>query len=291
MDRLKRDRDEHGDTQKDRYGAWAHLVSLFRLLFDGVRAATGLTLPARRGDLFDPDRYPFLEGRRGVRLPSEAIEVPRVSDATVLEVLSSLALYKGERLLYGGLDVEHIGGVYEGLMGFDVLVTAGRSACLLPHHGGVELDELATAPGAERLRQLKAEAGIDLKDKAAAGVRGAEVAEGLFASPGRRISPRRPVDGGRATTCGSRISTAMVRSRSVMARGRNRLGRNWALAGSSATRPKNLCCSLNAPGAARASQWIFDRQAPAKCLIPSARSRMPLSLKPRGSSASITARQ
>lgn len=60
--------------------------------------------------------------------------MPRVSDATVLEVLSSLALYKGERLLYGGLDVEHIGGVYEGLMGFDVLVTAGRSACLLPHH-------------------------------------------------------------------------------------------------------------------------------------------------------------
>jgi hypothetical protein len=192
FDRLERERDEHGATQKERYGAWAHLVSLFRLLYDGVRAATGLTLPARRGDLFDPDRYPFLEGRRGPRQTTEAIEVPRVSDATVLEVLSSLSLYKGERLLYRGLDVEHIGGVYEGLMGFDVLVTPGRSACLLPQHVVVDLDALARMPGPERLRHLKAEAGIDLKDKAAAEVRGAEGAEGLFAALSRRTSPRRP---------------------------------------------------------------------------------------------------
>lgn len=192
FDRLERERDLHGATQKDRYGAWAHLVSLFRLLFDGVRAATGLTLPARRGDLFDPERYPFLEGRRIARDALVPIEVPRVSDATVLEVLSSLALFKGERLLYGGLDVEHIGGVYEGLMGFDVLVTMGRSACLQPQHVVVDLDDLAKMSGPDRLRHLKAEAGIDLKDKTAAELRGAEGAEGLFAALSRRISPRRP---------------------------------------------------------------------------------------------------
>ncbi|MFO0592645.1 MAG: DNA methyltransferase [Polyangiaceae bacterium] len=192
FDRLERDRDEHGATQKQRFGAWAHLVSLFRLLHGGVRAATGLTLPARRGDLFDPERYPFLEGRTLTRQTTDPLDVPRVSDATVREVLSSLALYKGERLLYRGLDVEHIGGVYEGLMGFDVLVTEGRSACLQPQHVVVDLDALAKMPGAERLRHLKAEAGIDLKDKAAAEVRGAADAEALFGALSRRISPRRP---------------------------------------------------------------------------------------------------
>jgi len=192
FDRLEADREAHGATMQHRRGAWARLVSLFRLLHGGVHAASGLSLPARRGDLFDPDRYPFLEGRESVRQSGEIIELPLISDATVLEVLSSLALHNRERLMYRGLDVEHIGGVYEGLMGFDILLTDGKSACLLPHHVVVNLDDLARKPGSERLRYLKAEAGVDVKDKAAAEVRDARDAEGLFGALARRISPRRP---------------------------------------------------------------------------------------------------
>ena len=46
-----------------RYGAWAQLLVLFRLVHDG--GGTALRMPPRHGDLFDPDRYPFLEGRAG----------------------------------------------------------------------------------------------------------------------------------------------------------------------------------------------------------------------------------
>src|SRR5262245_21973334 len=36
---LQTDRNRHGDTIDDRYGAWARVISLFRMLHDGVRAA------------------------------------------------------------------------------------------------------------------------------------------------------------------------------------------------------------------------------------------------------------
>ena len=49
-----------------RYGAWAQLLVLFRLFHDGAEA-DGLQLPRRLGVLFDPDRFPFLEGRRARR--------------------------------------------------------------------------------------------------------------------------------------------------------------------------------------------------------------------------------
>ena len=56
--RLRADAGRHADTMDHRFGAWAQLLTLFRLIHDG-----GLPLPARKGYLFDPDRYLFLEGR------------------------------------------------------------------------------------------------------------------------------------------------------------------------------------------------------------------------------------
>ena len=40
----------------------AALLTLFRLIYEGGRHGA-FQLPARKGYLFDPDRYPFLEGR------------------------------------------------------------------------------------------------------------------------------------------------------------------------------------------------------------------------------------
>ena len=49
-----------------RYGAWAQLLVLFRIIHDGARHGD-FQIPGRKGYLFDPDRYPFLEGRpRGI---------------------------------------------------------------------------------------------------------------------------------------------------------------------------------------------------------------------------------
>lgn len=191
---LQDDRDRHGDTIHDRYGAWARIVALFRLLHDGVSAADGTRIPPRRGAFFDPDAYPFLEGRaRGsVRQSGEVLDLPRISDGVIHRVLDQLLVLGGERLQYRGLDVEQIGGVYEGLMGFEVEVAEGESVCLLPEHVVVDLEVLLRAPGAERLKRLKAEANLDLKDKAAGEVREAKTVAALAAALARRTSPRQP---------------------------------------------------------------------------------------------------
>ena len=53
-------------------------------------------------------------------------------DGTVYRVLDQLMMLEGERLSYRSLDVEQIGAVYEGLMGFTVEVTAGPSLAVRP---------------------------------------------------------------------------------------------------------------------------------------------------------------
>jgi len=65
FNRLREDAGRHPDTMNQRYGAWSQLLTLFRLIYEGGQHGD-FRLPARKGYLFDPDRYPFLEGR-GVR--------------------------------------------------------------------------------------------------------------------------------------------------------------------------------------------------------------------------------
>jgi hypothetical protein len=59
-DRLRQERFEHQSGMADRRGAWASLLSLFRLVYDGGGADPNY-LPARHGELFDPDAYPFVK--------------------------------------------------------------------------------------------------------------------------------------------------------------------------------------------------------------------------------------
>jgi hypothetical protein len=48
------------DTMDERRGAWGRLLALFRLIHKGHRTHF---VQARGGKLFDPDAFPFLEGR------------------------------------------------------------------------------------------------------------------------------------------------------------------------------------------------------------------------------------
>lgn len=120
-DRLREDAGNYPDTMDQRYGAWAWLLSLFRLVYDGGSHAE-LYLPARHGQLFDPDEYAFLEGRsrHTSYTESELIEPPRISDGVIHHVLQRLLVLDGERLSYRALDVEQIGSVYEAIMGYEV---------------------------------------------------------------------------------------------------------------------------------------------------------------------------
>jgi hypothetical protein len=99
--KLREDAGQHPDTMDQRYGAWAWLLSTFRMVFDEGSHGRW-TLPTRHGQLFNPDEFPFLEGRPlGVhRVIGQAFEVPRVSDGVLWRVLEDLLMLDGERLSY-----------------------------------------------------------------------------------------------------------------------------------------------------------------------------------------------
>ena len=61
-ERLREDAALFPDTMDQRYGAWAQLLVLFRMIHDGAESGA-MRLPKRHGVLFDPDRFKFLEGR------------------------------------------------------------------------------------------------------------------------------------------------------------------------------------------------------------------------------------
>ena len=135
-----------------RYGAWAHLISLFRLVYGGARY-DGPRRQARR----DPRtaRRP-LRPRRGSRSskarrlasePGGRHPLPQVADGTVLRVLRNLLYLGQERLSYRSLEVEQIGSVYEAVMGYRVEAASGRSVAIRPEKRGgapvtISLDEL-----------------------------------------------------------------------------------------------------------------------------------------------------
>ena len=160
-ERLREDAALFPDTIDQRYGAWAQLLVLFRMVFDGAESGQ-MRLPARHGVLFDPDRFPFLEGRAGdgPRQIHERLEPPLVPDGTLYRELEKLLVLDGERISYRALDVEQIGSVYETMIGFRLEQASGRSLAIKAPttHGAptaVNLEALLVEPGAKRDEWLR----------------------------------------------------------------------------------------------------------------------------------------
>ncbi|WP_312528694.1 Eco57I restriction-modification methylase domain-containing protein [Paracoccus sp. (in: a-proteobacteria)] len=85
-------------------------------MYGGIDHPT-LQLPALGGSLFDPDRYPLLEGRKKcTSWRSDPAEPLPIDDRTVLLLLDAIQIFEGRTLSYRALDVEQIGHVYEGLL-------------------------------------------------------------------------------------------------------------------------------------------------------------------------------
>ena len=185
--RLRSDAAQHPDTMDQRYGAWPQLLALFRMTHDGVERGPA-RLPRRPGGLFDPDRYPFLEGRpSGVRRRrKDAITAPLISDGAIFRALSKLVLLDGERISYRALDVEHIGSVYETMMGFRLEIAAGPSLAIRTEKGGapvvVNLEALLREERAERRRWLTKQTGRKPADSTAKGIGSATDLESLHAA-------------------------------------------------------------------------------------------------------------
>lgn len=192
FERLRADAGAHPDTMDQRYGGWAALLTLFRLLHRGGAHPGRFSLPARHGELFDPQRFPFLEGTEHPHDTVERFDAPRVSDGCVLRVLQALMVLDGERLSYRTLDVEQIGSVYEAMMGFKVGVARARS--LAVGIGSrkpdviVDLEELLAQPADKRAKWLKETTGCDLTEKAEKALKQADTLEELTAALDRRRS-------------------------------------------------------------------------------------------------------
>lgn len=192
--RLRNDAEQFPDTMEHRYGAWAQLLALFRLVYQGSRHKL-LQMPAREGHLFDPSRYPFLEGRSSETHydPAKPLRLPLVPDGTVYRVLEKLLVLEGERLSYRTLDVEQIGSVYETMIGFHLQRATGVSIALKPgkSHGApvpVNLEELLQIAGDKRKAAIKEQTDYELTTKAAAAVKSAESIDDLLIALESRIA-------------------------------------------------------------------------------------------------------
>lgn len=185
-ERLREDAALNPDTMDQRFGAWAQLVVLFRMVYDGATYGD-VHLPKRHGDLFDPERFRFLEGRKGPRQPGERFEVPLIPDGTVYRVLEKLLVLDGERLSYRALDVEQIGSVYETMMGFQIDTATGKSIAIRAEkrHGApttIDLEALLAESGTKRETWLQNHAGRKLSDAVKQAVKDAGTLEGLHAA-------------------------------------------------------------------------------------------------------------
>jgi hypothetical protein len=181
FEQLQQDAAEFPDTMEQRFGAWAGLMSLCRLVFDGG-GATADYLPARHGQLFDPEPYPWLE-------------TPWISDGAVYSVLGNLLVVNGERISYRALDVEQIGSVYEGIMGYEVKRIDGASIGIKSVGQGskkqltttVDLTDLLLTPGKDRKKLVEQFAQTSLSAKSSSEIHKAETVSQLLESLDSRI--------------------------------------------------------------------------------------------------------
>lgn len=153
-------RAESDDILERRWDAWSRLLAVFRAVYGGIEHEN-LRLPALGGSLFDPDRFPFLEGRaKGSDWRTDIAKPLPIDNRTVLLLLEAIQQFQGRTLSYRALDVEQIGYVYEGLLERTVKRTAevtleldGTKSAQSPWVTLAEL-ESARLDGAARLAEL-----------------------------------------------------------------------------------------------------------------------------------------
>jgi hypothetical protein len=128
LSELLRERaDQHGEEiLGHRHDAWCRLLATFRAVHAGVEHEA-MRLPPYGGTLFDPNRYPFLEGRAAdTQWQTTPAKPLLINNRVVLHLLEALQVLRvkvtgggpteARRLSFRALDIEQIGHVYEGLL-------------------------------------------------------------------------------------------------------------------------------------------------------------------------------
>lgn len=126
LDRLQAREAEESEEALDATSlTWHRLLATSQALFGGA-SFENMRVPAYGGSLFDPERFPFLTA-----LTVHGTLAISVSDRVMLHALRSVqqAVLKGNevrRISFRDIDVEQIGYIYEGLLGYTA-VTVGET--------------------------------------------------------------------------------------------------------------------------------------------------------------------
>ncbi|SCL20606.1 Methyltransferase domain-containing protein [Micromonospora pallida] len=125
LDDLEQRRLRDGEESLDStYLTWHRLLATSQALYRGA-SFENMRMPAYGGSLFDPDQYPCLIAAND----NGTLAMP-VSDRVMLHVLRSVqvAQLKGgdaRRISFRDVDVEQIGYIYEGLLGYSCTRVTG----------------------------------------------------------------------------------------------------------------------------------------------------------------------
>ncbi|RQX05592.1 Eco57I restriction-modification methylase domain-containing protein [Micromonospora inaquosa] len=152
LDALEQRRPRDGEESLDStYLTWHRLLATSQALYRGA-SFENMRMPAYGGSLFDPERYPFLTASSD----NGTLALP-ASDRVMLHVLRSVqvAQLKGSdarRISFRDVDVEQIGYIYEGLLGYSCTQVTGDTLVGLVGATGAEpeipltvLEQLADA--------------------------------------------------------------------------------------------------------------------------------------------------
>lgn len=151
LDRLMGRETEESEEALDATSlTWHRLLATSQALYAGA-SFESLRMPAYGGSLFEPARFPFLTATN-----EQGALAVTVSDRVMLHVLRSvqLAVLKGgeaRQISFRDIDVEQIGYIYEGLLGYTCSTVAETYLGLLgttgvePEISLSKLEELAAA--------------------------------------------------------------------------------------------------------------------------------------------------
>jgi hypothetical protein len=118
LDRLQaRETQESEEALDSTFLVWHRLLATSLAVYRGATFES-MRMPAYGGSLFDPTRFPFLTGTT-----EQGMLALTVSDRVMLHVLRSVqqAVLRGgeaRRISFRDIDVEQIGYIYEGLLGY-----------------------------------------------------------------------------------------------------------------------------------------------------------------------------
>lgn len=188
--------DQHGEEILERRcDAWSRLLATFRAVYGGVQHEN-LRLTAYGGSLFDPDRFPFLEGRpKGTNWAENAGRPLTVDNRTVLHLMEALQFLQlgGERqrLSFRALGIEQIGHVYEGLLDHTVF-RAPDGETILSLKGAKDMQpEIAVSRLEAQLAKGESQFVAYLSEETGRSETAIRNALGMGTGPGKRASGKK----------------------------------------------------------------------------------------------------